>query len=178
MTRRQLIVIFKDKKLFISTTFVLIGLFFCGFYLFKDKVNAKSDLIEVNAKLNNFYFHRYGIRNDHYRYYLYFDDYKNKFQIIADFRDFFDKDSFERIVQIGDTLRIFIPRNDFKNLKNQEKVKLFGVYGKGKTFLDWNESIDKYNSGWTLVYGLIFIIVSGLIFYYNSEKLRRIERIN
>jgi len=178
MTIRQFRVIFKDKKLFVSTAFMLFGLFAFGFYIFKDKVKTKSDLVEIDVKLKHYDFHTYGIKNDSYRYNLYFDEYKNRFQIVADFIDYFRQELFERTVNNGDTLRIFISRNDYENIMNQDKVELFGIYGKKKTYLEFENSIERHNNETPLYIGLIFIVVGGIIFYLNSDKLRRIERIN
>jgi hypothetical protein len=176
MTTRQIWIIFKDRKLFVSTILILVGLFFCGFYLFRDKVRTKSDLIEINAKLRHFSFQRYGIRNDHYSYYLYFAEYGNRFQIIADFISFFNKDYFEKTVKNGDSLRIYISSYNFNNIRNQTKVKLFGIYGRETTYLDCQDSIDEYKSYGPLIGGLIFIIAGGLIFYYNRNKLKLEEK--
>jgi len=169
---------FTDRKLFISTALILVGLFFSGFYLFKDNVKTKSDLIEINAELQKFSFIRYGIRNDHYSYNLYFNGYQNRFQIIADFVDFFNKDSFEKSVKNGDTLRIYISDYDFKNIRDQNKVKLFGIYKKETTYLDYKDSINKYKSCGPFIGGLLFIIIGALIFYYNKGKLKVEEKIN
>ena len=158
---------------------MLVGVFCIGFFIFKDKVKTKSDLIEVEAQLSNFSFHEYkGLKNHTYKYFLYFNDYNNRFQIIADFIDYFDREYFERKVRIGDTLRIYISQNSFDNIRNKEKVKIFGLYGKKETFLDCENAIDRYNSDFPLWAGLSFLIVGVLIFVYHSDKLIRIEKIN
>ena len=178
MTIRQLRVIFKDRKLFVSSAFMLFGLFVFGLYVFKDNVKTKSDLIEVTVKLSHYDFHTYGTRNDSYSYNIYFEEYKNRFQIVADFIDYFKQELFENTLKKGDTLKIFISRNDYNNLKNRNKAELFGIYGKEKTYLECSDSIERYNNETNLYIGIILIIVGGIIFYLNSEKLIRIEKIN
>jgi len=179
MTTRQLRVILKDTKLSASTILMLVGLFVIGFYLFKDKVKTKDDLIEVKAKLSNFSFHEYkGFRNNSFQYFLYFNDYNNKFQIVADFIDYFDKEYFERKVRIGDTLRVYLPLTSFNKINNKDKVKIFGLYGRKETFLDCENAIERYNSDFPLWAGFSFLIVGVLIFAYHSDKLKRIEKIN
>lgn len=172
MTTRQLRIVFKDKKLFISTFLMLIGSVVLCLYLSRDKVNMKSDLVEMNVILNSYQFNRYGLRNDHYCYNLYLGNYRNRFQIIADIIDCFNKKAFEKNIKTGDTLRVFISRNDYINLRNLGKVKLFGIYEKDTTYLDSECTIEKYNSNFPVVLCLIFIIGGGLIFYFHKDKLK------
>jgi len=176
MTTRQIWILFKDRKLLASILFIFFGLLFSCFYLLKDEVRTKSDLVEINVNLSNFSFIEHnGAKKSIFEYYLYFSGYNNKFQIIADFLEYFDKDFFERNIKIGDDIRIYIPLNDFNNIKNQDKVKLFGIHGKSMIFLDCQSTIDKYNSELPIGFGLIFIILGGLIFYFNKEKLNLVE---
>lgn len=172
ITTRQIKIIFKDRKLFVSIILVIVGLIFLGHYLLKDKVNSKSDLVDITTKLRDFSFDEYkGYRNHTYSYYLYLDGYRNNFQIIADFVDYFNKDYFERTIKVGDSIRIFISRNDFVNIQNYEKIKVFGIYSKNSVYLDCDNSIYQYNSGLTLYGGLLFVAVGLILFYTNKDKL-------
>jgi len=172
ITTRQIKIIFNDRKLFVSIILVIVGLIFLGHYLLKDKVNSKSDLVDITTKLRDFSFDEYkGYRNHTYSYYLYLDRYRNNFQIIADYVDYFNKDYFERTLKIGDSLRIFISRNDFANIQDNEKIKVFGIYSKNFVYLDCDNSICQYNSGLTLYGGLIFVAVGLILFYTNKDKL-------
>ncbi len=172
ITTRQIKIILKDRKLFVSIILVIIGLIFLGHYLLKDKVNSKSDLFDITTKLRDFSFDEYnGNRNHTYSYYLYLDGYRNNFQIIADFVDYFNKDYFERTIKVGDSIRIFISRNDFANIQNNDKIKVFGIYSKNSVYLHCDNSIDQYNSRLTLYGGLIFVVVGLILFYTNKDKL-------
>lgn len=172
ITTRQIKIIFKDRKLFVSTILFIVGLFFLGHYLLKDKVNSKSDLVDISTKLRDFSFEEYkGYRNHTYSYYLHLNGYRNDFQIIADYVDNFNKDYFERSVKIGDSIRICVSRNDFAAIQNKEKIKVFGIYSKNAIYLDCDNSIYQYNSGLTLNGGLIFFAVGLILFYSNKDKL-------
>lgn len=153
---------------------IVVGLFFTGVPLFMDKVHSKSDLVEISATLRNCSFdeHR-GPRYHTYLYYLYLNNYPNTFQISADFVPYFDKDYFEKTVQSGDTLHVFISRHDYAAIDYQEKVKLFGIYKDNTTYyLNCDQVIQKYNDGLQLYGGLIFIFVGLLLFYFNKDKLK------
>jgi hypothetical protein len=160
-----------DRKLRASILLLISGLVFLGHYILKDKINSKSELIEINAKLNNFSFIEKRHLNHHiYTYYLYLDNYKNKFQIIADFADYFKKDYFERSIKIGDSIRIYVSRKDFSKINSQQKIKLFGIYKQNETYLDCDSTIYQYNGKLALYGGLIFLIASMIIIYYNRNN--------
>jgi hypothetical protein len=137
-TRQQIKIILNDRKLFAGMLLIVVGLFFTGVPLFMDKVHSKSDLVEISATLRNCSFdeHR-GPRYHTYLYYLYLNNYPNTFQISADFVPYFDKDYFEKTVQSGDTLHVFISRHDYAAIDYQEKVKLFGIYKDNTTYYLW-----------------------------------------
>jgi len=173
MTSRKLKIIFKDRKLTSAIIFIIVGLFFLGHFVFKDKVTSKSNLIDINATLRSYSFKEHkGLKYKTFVYFLYLDKYQNSFQIIADFIEYFDERYFERSVKIGDTLRICISQNDFNNINNQDKIKIFGIYKNGETYLDCDNTIKDYNSKSILYGGLIFIIVGLIIYYFNKSKLK------
>ena len=128
-------------------------------------------MIDINAKLNNFSFiEQRDFRRHTYTYYLYLDSYKNKFQIIADFVDYFKKDYFERTIKIGDSIRIYVSRQDLSKINSQQKIKLFGIYKQNETYLDCDNTIYQYNGKFTLYGGLIFLIAGIIIIYYNRNN--------
>jgi len=171
MKTQQLKILFGDRKLFGAIFCVIIGFVFLGFFLTKDKVDSKSDLVEINGTLQNFSFTEHnGYKSHTYSYFIYLREYNSKFQIIADFIDYFNKDYFERALKPGDRIRIAISHRDYNEINIQEKINLFGISDNRNTYLDYNDTIQQYNSKLLIYGGLIFILVGLIIFYYNREN--------
>jgi hypothetical protein len=160
-------------RLFFGASALILGLFFIGAYLKKDKINTRSDLVEIAANLDNYSFNEYrGYRYHTYHYYLYFHGYRNRFQIIADFVWLFKKKSFEQDIDSHDILHIYVSKKDYKNINNQFNIRLFGINKNGFDYLNVTESIKKYNNGTEIYAGTIFIIVGALLFYFNRSKFK------
>jgi hypothetical protein len=156
---------FFNKKLGVAIFFLTIGFTFLIIFITKDKVYSKSDLIEISASLRNYSFTEFeGYRNHTYSYYLYLDGYRNTFQIIADFVDYFDNSKFEQIMKPGDLTNVEITRKDFEKLRNQKKIKVFGLSAKNEIFLSPKDSIRQYNSQLLLFVFTAFIIVGFITF--------------
>ena len=174
MTPKQIKIFLNNKKLLLATFSMIVGLIFLGHFLLKEKIDSKSDLVDVKATLRDFSFGEYHGYGRHIQsYYLFLDRYNNKFQIAADFVDYFDKEFFMRTVKIGDTLRICVSSNDFSKREDTEKVEIFGIYKKNLTYLACENAIIEYNSKLTLYSGLILIFVGLILFFINRDKLSK-----
>ena len=150
----------------------MVGLFFLGHYLLKDKIKSKLDLIDISSTMSRSSFEEYkGVRMHTYGYYIKLDRFDNRFQVVADFVDYFNKDSFVKTVKNGDSLKLSISRNDYNHIDNIDKIKIFGISKNGIIYLNSDDTINKYNNDFTLTGGLIFILVSLIVFYKNKRKL-------
>jgi hypothetical protein len=172
ITTRQIKIILNDRKLTAAFFMIIVGFLFLGWYFLKDKVKSKSDIVEIRGSLRDYSFaENEGLRNHTFSYFLYFNNYNNRFQISADIIDYFNKKYFEKTIKRGDTLKVCISQKDFKKLNKQGKLNLFGIYDNQTTYLDCNNVIYLYNSTLTLYSGLIFILVGLVLYYVNKEKL-------
>jgi len=165
---------FTDNKLLGAAIFILSGIFFVGYFLLKDRVDSKSDLVEINnAVVDDFSFtENRGIRNHTFWYYLTLRPYKCEFQIMAGFNYLFEKDSFERNIKKGDKINIEISRHDFKNINNKETVELFGISDSSMIYLDSKYSIGIYNDDFPKKAGLCLILGGLILFYFNRDKIK------
>jgi hypothetical protein len=171
--------IFFWKLIFSGPTFAMVcGLVLVGHYFLEDKVKLKSDLIEISSSLKDFSFSEYkGIKNHLFSYYLYLNSYKNNFQLVADFVNYFDKNKFEKTVMIGDTLKIEISRKKFSKINQNTKIEIFGIYKNNITYLDCEDTIHQYNSrsDFEFYFGIIVTLIGMIALINKSSKLNNIK---
>ena len=173
MNKRKFRTVLKDRKLSGGLLLILSGLFFIIIFLLKDKVKTQSDLVEFDAVIKDFSFSEYkGLRNHTYKYFLYLKGYRNQFQIIADFMDYFRKDYFEQTLSSGDKIRIEISRQDFNKIHVKQKIKLFGISDDKAIYMNSIGTIHQYNNTFPFYAGLLSILVGFILFYFNWEKLQ------
>ena len=176
MMTQYLDIIFDDKKLFFASLWIILGVFLLGFFLTRDKVESKSDLIEVNGTLQDYSFtKRYENKHNSYSYYIFFREYNSTFQIIADFIDDFKIYTFKRTLKPGDRIKIAISRADYSEINNQERIKLFGISDNENTYLDFNDAIEEYNSNVLVYFSILFILMGIVTFYKQREKFIKKE---
>jgi len=176
------------KAIIFSCMLLIVGIFFVGNFLIKDKVKSKRDLMEIKAALHDYSFtvekvydntHIYSHSSYHlkYKYYLHLNGFGNNFQIIADFLDNFYKDNFEEEVHYGDVITVLISQNDFNNIDKNRNTRIFGISNSKTTYLDYDLSIQKYNNVTVLYVGLIFIIIGLLLIYFSLNKFKKDKSI-
>jgi len=175
--------IFRDyNAIVLSSVILLAGLFFVGQFLLKDKVKSKNDLMEIKAALHDYSFTTEKVANSHalrsssylkYKYYLHLNGFGNDFQIIADFLDNFNRDSFEEEVHYGDVITVLISQKDFKNIDKDRNTRIFGIFNNKVTFLDYDLCIQIYNKETELYVGLIFLIIGTLFMYFSLMQLQK-----
>jgi hypothetical protein len=170
------------KGIVLSCVILLTGLFFEGQFLLKDKVKSKSDLVEIKAALHDYSFTVEKGTNSHalrsssylkYKYYLHLNGFGNDFQIIADFLDNFNRDSFEEEVHYGDVITVLISKKDFKNIDKDKNTRIFGISNNKITFLDYDLSIQIYNKETELYGGIIFIVIGTIFMYFSLSQLQK-----
>ena len=176
MMTKYLDIIIDDKKLFFASLWIILGIFLLGFFLTRDKVESKSDLIEVNGTLQDYSFtKRYENKHNSYYYYIYLREYNTAFKIIADFVDDFKIYTFKRNLKPGDRIKIAITRTDFNQINNQETIKLFGISDNENTYLDYNDAIEEYNSNVLVYFSILFILMGIVTFYKQRAKFIKKE---
>lgn len=159
---------------FIDFILIAVGLFFIGDYLFKDKINSIADLQEVNGTVQDYSFvENRGFRSHTYNYYIFLNEYPNRFQIVADFIPDFNKANFEYSVRKGDFLKILIAKNE--NGQNQD-IRLFGIKNRTTEFLSPENAIIDYNSKTILILGIVLSIVGLILLYYDINKRKKKHR--
>ena len=164
----------RNSNPFLDIFIILVGLFFIGHDLYKDKVSSTSDLKEINGTIQNYSFiENRGLKNHTYSYYIYLNEYLTGFQISADFVDWFDKAKFEKTVKQGDSLRVFISKYDYAKIGSIEKAFAFGIDSKTKEFLNPDNVIREYNSETALVFGLVFITAGMILLYFDVKRRKK-----
>ena len=151
----------------------MFGLACIIFYFGKHKINSHNDLIEIIDCLRDYSFYEHkGFRNHTYNYYIYLNNYNNKFQITADNIEWrFDKTLFLKRVRIGDTLTMTIPKFKKLKLNDGSKIELFSIKLNGINFLNEDDSISTYNTEAPLyMSGLLFLIAYAIYYKENKKK--------
>ena len=169
----------RNSNPFLDIFIILVGLFFIGHDMYKDKVSSTSDVKEINGTVRNYSFvENRGLKNHTYSYYIYLNEYVNSFQVTADFVDWFDKTKFEQSVKQGDSLKIFISRYDYTKIGSIDKAVAFGIYSQTKEFMNTKNVIREYNSETVFVFGLVFIFAGMTLLYFDIKrrKKRKLEK--
>ena len=84
------------EKYFGTTISILIGVFFIYHGFSRDSINSDKDLYEVTGTLNEYSFEESdSFRRNNIYYYLWLTEYSNRFQIKADFANYFNRRKFE-----------------------------------------------------------------------------------
>jgi len=166
-------VVFSERKLSAALFFILAGLTFLFFYLVRDKVSTRADLVEVKSILGNCSFvEDRGIRYHTFEYFIALDGYRAQFQISADFSSLFYKEDFTKEVKQGDTVNVLIKKSEFKNVQRPKNIFVFGISTQRRNYLEDRFTIPEYNSSLRLYAGLAFIMVGAFLFFNNREKLK------
>ncbi len=168
----------RNSNPFLDIFIILIGFFFIGHNLYKDKISSTSDLKEINGTIQNYSFvENRGLRNHTYSYYIYLNEFVNGFQITADFVDWFDKSKFEQSVKQGDSVKIIVSKYDYAKIGSIEKAIAFGIDSKTKEFLSPENVIREYNSKTTFYFGFVFVTAGMILLYFDIKrrKKRKIE---
>lgn len=161
----------KNNNLLIYIAAIGFGLCCISHYLFKDKVDSKSDLMAINGQLYDYSFkENRGLKRHTFDYNIYLKEYGNRFQISADLVDWFNKTHFEQTVKIGDSLRILISQNDYKKIRDIEKAFVFGIENRDGIYMEADNSVRAYNSELPLYGGLAFIIAGLLLIQKDKRK--------
>lgn len=150
---------------------VIIGILSLCYYIFKDNIKTKSDLVAVNSTLFDYTFTEdRGFKHHTYSYYIHLNGFSNNFQITADMVCYFEKAAFENNIKAGDSLKIFVSKYDFFNIHNEERVPAFGIYSKNSSYMNCERAIKVYNSRLNLYGGSIFILAGIIMFYFYRKK--------
>jgi len=129
--------IFKYRVLFGATVFCIVGLLFIIYYLNRDKIQSKSDLVEISANMKDYSFaENRSIRRHTFQYYVFLHGFNNRFQIIADFVPLFNKEAFEQNIQSYEIITVYISKKDFRSLNKRYNVRVFGINSSRTAYLD------------------------------------------
>jgi hypothetical protein len=153
----------KRKLLIVGIFYILIGVGIIIAMITREKIYSKYDLVEIKARLQNYSFIKYGgFLKPIYSYHLFLEKYNNEFIILTDYVKYFDKLSFEQLIRPGDSVMIELYSKDFKNISVQNKVRIYGLSGNHKTFLNFNDTIRENSSQVPAFFG-VFAIIGGII---------------
>jgi hypothetical protein len=166
--------IYKDTYLLIGSCFIIAGCFVSGYYFNKEKLNTKSDLFEIQSTIQDYALNKYTDSKNHetYSYSIYLKGYNNVFKIIPDFIDNFQQKHFEKAIRPGDEISIYISNQDSTRINFQNEITVFGIKDNRTTYLDYNRTLDDYNSRLSLYIGIGLLLIGLDIFYNNRDKFR------
>ncbi|MCH7415858.1 hypothetical protein MM213_20325 [Belliella sp. R4-6] len=165
--------IFTDRNF---RTFFLVGM---GIYFIvehgtREHSVSTEDLIELKGKIIDYSFKdNTGWRRQGQQYYIYLDEYPNKFQIKADYLRYFDKEIFKENFESGTILEISFPKYQEHLIGTKEAVLLTSLsinsyeYISQRQTIEFEKSSKSSNSDYLL--GIIFIILGVLVFLFHNK---------
>jgi len=146
----------------------IIGLLMLTDSLTNDKISQNTKFIELKSQLTSYDFYD-GLRG-HKHYYFYCDNYCNKFQIKADYINYFDKINFPK--HKGTELTFKITEKDFNKKSDCNKIFVYEVSTEKQTLLNLNKIIEFENKRYDIIIACLFIFGAtiGFTIRYNKYK--------
>ena len=153
------------EKYFGTTISILIGVFFIYHGFSRDSINSDKDLYEVTGTLNEYSFEESdSFRRNNIYYYLWLTEYSNRFQIKADFANYFNRRKFEQLASTGTTIKLLIPKQRVKELNTGENIYVMAIKTKSSTFMNSYYTIREEKNNYDIELGLGFL-AAGILFY-------------
>jgi hypothetical protein len=153
------------NKWFVLMLFPIVGLFLLFHYSQRPNIKSQNDLTYVEGRIKNYSFeYKSGGRAISRQFYIWIQGYDCKFQIIADYLPYFEKSKFEDTKEIGDSIRISIPKVDKEKLLQSEKVIAMSINDKMKVYLSEKDTIAENNTYSEIYAGLFFLTLGGIIY--------------
>lgn len=161
-----------DRRQYAFVTFaVLIGLWLSFSSIATQKISSPSDLITVDGILAKYSF--IDKKKGRKKYYIWTTQHKAIFQIPADFLSFFDKEKFEKDLNIGQRIFIAISKYDKKSLpKSNDRIRIYDLHDDNVSFLKSSLTIKQENNTLQYLVGPLFIVAGICFYFYKQRKLR------
>jgi hypothetical protein len=150
---------------------VSIGMFFFYHEFERPKLKTSIDILQLEGKVTNYSFTiKSGFKSTLKQYYIWLENYPCAFQIKADFLPYFYQTKFENDVNIGDKIKLSIPKEFENQIWNKNNnVFIFSASKNSTTFLNLEQTIPKENDNFDIYAGLFFITV-GIGYYILKKK--------
>jgi hypothetical protein len=172
--------IFTDRN--IRTLFLVgMGIYFIIEHKTRERPESTEDLINLNGKIIDYSFKdNTGRRKQGREYYIFLNEYPNKFQIKADYLRYFNKEIFENNFKSGRKVNLSFPKHQEHLIGTNEAVFLTSLsinsyeYLSREQTLEFEKSSKSSNSSYYL--GIVFIILGILVFLLH-DKLKNATNI-
>ena len=119
---------------------------FCYFVftgLTREKITSDKDLIEIEGHYTTHSFKdNKGFQNFTHQYYIWTDNYKNAFQVKADYLRIFNRKAFLTKVNQGDKVKFTIPKKLIGSLNTEKDIIVTSIVVEGSTYLDLDETLE------------------------------------
>ena len=159
----------KSRQLFPGLLLLFASVFVVFHEFTKPSIKTAADLSVINGHLKSYSFKDQA--RGHHDYVIQLWEYPTVFQIPANFLDSFAKAKFETDVKEGATIWLSIPKSSEKNLTLDKRIFIFSAHAETEKYLDEENSLQKYNSKFTLLMSAIFFLIgSGLIINWRFKS--------
>lgn len=112
--------------------------------LTREKLTSEKDLVEIEGNyLKHSFKDNKGFKNFTHEYYIWTDNYKNAFQVTADYLILFNRKDFLAKVNQGNNVKFTIPKNLIGKLNLEENVFVTSIVVEGSTYLDSQEVLER-----------------------------------
>ncbi|MEQ9219873.1 MAG: hypothetical protein RLO17_17595 [Cyclobacteriaceae bacterium] len=164
-------------------TLLLIGMgvYFIVEHLTHERPISTADLIDLNGKVSHYSFQDYtGWKKMGKQYYVYLDEYPNKFQISANYLGFFNKARFELNFKSGERIKLTIPKYQEHLIGTEDAVFLTSFSINGSQYLSKKETLEfekeSESSNSDYILGTVFIALGTLEYFFNDKIKKAINR--
>lgn len=168
--------LFTDRN--IRTLFLIgLGIYFIVEHGTRERPESTKDLFDLNGSILEYSFKdNAGWRGTGHQYYLFLDEYPNKFQVKADYLRYFNKLQFEQNFKPGNQVKLSVFGNQEHLIGTEEAVFLTSLSVNGFEYLSKKEAIkfemSSAASNSDYILGIVFILLGILVFVF-YERIKK-----
>ncbi|KQB41335.1 hypothetical protein [Flavobacterium aquidurense] len=167
--------IFKQfEKWLVLLLFPAVGIFFLFHQTQRPKIKSKNDLEVVEGKIEDYSF-KYvsGGKAISRQFYIWVKGYNCKFQIIADYLNYFEKSKFEKSKKNGDSIKIVIPSEDKDKLYKNEQIIVMSLSDNKNTYLSLKDTIAEEKKYFDIYAGILFLLIGSILIILSKKGIIR-----
>lgn len=142
---------------------IAVAIVFLNSRITQPSVKSSSDIYLLSGELRDYSFHD-GFRGSKV-YTFQLDNFRNNFQIPADFVNAFSRSKFQQL-QGSEILTVGFAKQDTNLLNTSRTIRVFQIQGPEQTYLDSRDTIQTYNSKFILIASATFFLVGITSIYF------------
>ncbi len=150
------------------------GIYFIIEHLTHERPLSTADLVDLNGKVSHYSFQdKTGWKKMGKQYYVFLDEFPNKFQISANYLRFFNKSLFEQSFKPGNRIKLSIPKYQEHLVGTEEPIFLTSFSISGHEYLSKKETLEfetaSESSNSDYILGTVCMTLGIVVFFFHDR---------